>query len=264
MGLIEGKTAIITGAGTGIGFGIAKHFHGEGAKIVMCGRRMDKLRESSSKISPTGERIYPVQADVTKEEDIKRVVEEAVKKTGRIDILVNNAGVQRFGKLCELDLATWELIMNTNARAPWRMMAAVAPEMRKAGGGSIINISSLSGIHAQTNNGMYGASKAAMQKISQVMALELAPDNIRVNVLCPGTVEETELLYHTIGKENVESRYGFLASLAPLGKNAKPKDLAEAALFLASDKSSIITGILLNVDGGRHIAVQRPPGSSAR
>ena len=106
---------------------------------------------------------------------------------------------------------------------------------------------------------MYGASKSALQKLSQVMALEVASDNIRVNVICAGTVEETDLLVDAVGRENVQSRYDFLRTLVPLGRNAKPKDIGDAALFLASDQSSLITGILLSVDGGRHIAATRPP-----
>ena len=259
MGLLKGKTAIITGGGTGIGLAIAKRFHKEGAKVVICGRRLERLREASLAISSRGEGVYVVQADVTVEADRQKILKEAVEKTGRIDILVNNAGYMKFGKLETVDPSLWDTMMNANAYAPWRLMVAVLPELRKAGEGSIVNISSLSGLEAFPTNGLYGTSKAAFQKISQVLALEVASEQIRVNVICPGVVEDTELNDAMFGKENVPIRYERMRSLHPLGRNGKPEDVAEAALFLASDQSSWITGILLNLDGGRHLASNRPP-----
>jgi NAD(P)-dependent dehydrogenase (short-subunit alcohol dehydrogenase family) len=165
----------------------------------------------------------------------------------------------RFGKLYEMDPLLWDALMNVNARAPWRLMVAVLPEMRKVGAGSIINISSIAGLKAFSGNGMYGTSKAALQHLSQVMAIEVAPENIRVNVICPAVVEDTELSIPIVGKENIQKRYDTMRPLHPLGRNGKPKDIADAALFLASDQSSWITGIILNVDGGRHLATNRPP-----
>lgn len=220
---------------------------------------MDKLTEASSTISPKGQRVYPIQADVTVDEDIKRVVEEAVKKTGRIDILINNAGLMRFGRLEEVDPSLWDVLMNTNVRAPWRLMVGVLPEMRKVGGGSIINISSIAGIKAHIGNGFYCTSKAALQQLSQVMAVEVASENIRVNVICPAMVEDTELNDPIVGRENVQKRYDLFRPLHPLGRNGKPRDIADAALFLASDQSSWITGVILSVDGGRHLSTNRPP-----
>jgi meso-butanediol dehydrogenase / (S,S)-butanediol dehydrogenase / diacetyl reductase len=259
MGLLEGKTAIITGGGTGVGLEIARCFHHEGARVVICGRRLEKLTEAASTISKDGDRVYILRADITKDEDVQGIVEKAVKETGRVDILVNNAAVLTFGKLEEVAPRFWDDLMNTNARAPWRLMIAVLPEMRKAGGGSIINVSSLSGIKAFAGNGIYGASKAALQELSQVLAIEVASENIRVNVICPGVVEDTELSLSIVGKENMQKRYDRMRPLHPLGRNGKPADIAQAALFLASDKSSWITGIILNVDGGRHLCTNRPP-----
>jgi NAD(P)-dependent dehydrogenase (short-subunit alcohol dehydrogenase family) len=258
MGYLDGKTAIITGGGTGIGLAIAQRFHREGAQVVICGRRLEKLKEAAKLISSRGERNHVVQGDVTAEEDRRKIVKEAVEKTGRIDILVNNAGVMKFGKLEAVDLSYWDTLLNVNALAPWRLMIAVLPEMRKVGGGSIVNISSLAGVEAFPANGLYGTSKVALQKLSQVLAMEVAPENIRVNVICPGVVEDTELNDEVFGKENVPIRYEQMRPLHPLGRNGKPKDVANAALFLASDQSSWITGILLNLDGGRHLASNRP------
>jgi len=258
MGQLDSKTALITGGGTGIGREIAKRFHDEGAFVVICGRRKEKLAEAESVISSDGERVHSVVADITKEEDIIRFIDEAVEKTGKINILVNNAGIMRFGKLHETPIEEWESMMNTNAFGPWRLMVHAVPHMRKAGGGSIINLSSIAGIKALPGSGVYCMSKAALQMISQVMAMETASDNIRVNLILPALVEDTELSNPIFGKENVPDFYNRLRNLHPMGRNGKPTDIAEAALFFASSRSSWITGVMLNVDGGRHLATNRP------
>lgn len=261
MGQLDGKTAIITGAAGGIGLAIAQLFHREGAGVVVCDRKADRLADSGKQISPKGERILIVQADVTLEGDIQEAVSQTVEHFGGINILVNNAGFLRIGKLEQADHIAWRDVMRTNAYAPWQFMVAVLPEMRKAGGGSIINISSINGIKAFPGMGIYSASKAAQQMLSQVMAMEVAEDNIRVNSILPGLVEDTEFLYEEIGKENLPEFFASLRSLHPLGRNTKPKDVADAALFLASDQSEFISGVLLNVDGGRHLATNRPPAA---
>ena len=203
MGQLDGKTAIITGAAGGIGLAIAQRFHREGAGVVVCDRKEDRLTESSKKISPKGERILIVPADVTLEGDIQEAVSQTVEHFGGINILVNNAGFLRIGKLEQVDHIAWRDVMRTNAYAPWQFMVAVLPEMRKAGGGSIINISSINGIKAFPGMGIYSASKAAQQMLSQVMAMEVAEDNIRVNSILPGLVEDTEFLFQEIGEENL-------------------------------------------------------------
>lgn len=202
--------------------------------------------------------MYAIAADITREEDIARLLGDTFAKTGRIDILVNNAGVMRFGKLNETPLAEWDLMMRTNAYGPWRVMVHTAPYMRKSGGGSIVNLSSIAGIKAFPGLGVYCASKAALQTISQVMAMEAAPDNIRVNCILPGLVEDTELSLPIFGnEESVRNFWDRIRPLHPLGRNGKPDDIAEAALFFASDRSAWITGTLLSVDGGRHLATNR-------
>lgn len=258
MAQLEGKTAIITGAGTGIGREIGRVFHDEGAFVVLNGRRRDKLEESAALIAPAGDRVLIAPADITVEDDIIRLVTETEKATGRLDVLVNNAGVMRFGHLRETPVAEWDLMMKTNTYAPWRLMVNAVPLMKRNGGGSIINISSIAGIKAFPNVGIYCASKAAMQVISQVMAMEAASDNIRVNCILPALVEDTELAFPIVGEDNVRDFWNRMQSLHPLGRNGKPLDIAHAALFLAGDQSEWITGVLLNVDGGRHMATNRP------
>ena len=258
MGLLRGKKAIVTGGGTGIGLAIARRFHEEGAHVVICGRREDRLRAAAKKISKTGRRVSWAGADVTVEEDVRRLARFAAGKTGRIDILVNNAGVMRFGSLAESGTETWDLLMQTNVYGPWRLMVAVLPYMRKAGGGSIVNISSIAGIKAFPGVGLYCTSKAALQSLSRVMAMETAPENIRVNLICPAVVEDTELAVPIFGRGKVPAFYDAMRSLHPLGRNGKPADIAEAALFLASEQSAWITGVILPVDGGRHMSSNRP------
>ncbi len=258
MGKLNERTAIITGGGTGIGREIAKRFHDEGAYVVISGRRKEKLDETASIISPGNERILGIPCDVTSEEDIIALLEKTEEAAGRLDILVNNAGVMRFGKLDETPVEEWDLMLKTNAFGPWRLMVHAAPYMKKNGGGSIVNISSIAGIKAFPGSGVYCTSKAALQTISQVMAMEAAGDNIRVNSINPALVEDTELAWPIYGKENIPGFYEKLRSLHPLGRNGKPKDIADAALFFASDDSSWITGVMLSVDGGRHLATSRP------
>lgn len=261
MGLLDAKTAIVTGGAGGIGLAIARRFHAEGARVVMCDIKADKLPQACAQLSQRGERVHAVTADVTVEEDIQRTVAETVAKFGGVHVLVNNAGLLHFGKLDESPPSVWDRIMRTNAYAAWRFMVAVLPEMRRAGGGAIINISSINGIKAFPGAGLYCASKAALQMVSQVMAMEVAADNIRVNLILPGLVEDTDFVLEEVGAENLAGFYQSLRPLHPLGRSAKPEDVAKAALFLASEQSDFITGVLLNVDGGRHMATNRPPAA---
>jgi NAD(P)-dependent dehydrogenase (short-subunit alcohol dehydrogenase family) len=258
MGKLDGKVAIVTGGGTGIGRAIAGKFHEEGAVVIVCGRRREKLEESCEIISPLGERVLAIAADITSDEAIHRLLEETVSKAGKIDIVVNNAGVMRFGKLDETPISEWDLMMKTNVYGPWCLMVQVLPWMRRNGGGSIINLSSIAGIKAFPSTGIYCASKAALQTISQVMAMETAADHVRVNCILPALVEDTELAEPIFGAENIPAFWDRMRALHPLGRNGKPADIANAALFFASDESELITGTLLSVDGGRHMATNRP------
>jgi NAD(P)-dependent dehydrogenase (short-subunit alcohol dehydrogenase family) len=258
MGQLDNKTAVITGGGTGIGRAIAELFHREGAFVTVTGRRKEKLIESAEGISSQGERVWYYPADMTIEDDIKNLLSAAYEKMGRIDILVNNAGVMRFGRLDESPMDDWDLMMKTNAWGPWRIMVNVLPYMKKAGGGSIINISSIAGMKSFPGAGLYCTSKAALQVISQVFAMETALDNIRVNCILPALVEDTELAAPIVGEENVHELWDKLRPLHPMGRNGKPSDIADAALFFATEQSSWITGTLFNVDGGRHMATNRP------
>jgi NAD(P)-dependent dehydrogenase (short-subunit alcohol dehydrogenase family) len=258
MNLLTGKVALITGGGTGIGLAIARRFYLEGASLMICGRREDLLKHAVAQMSPERSRLAYWVADLTREKDIKTLVAATIAKFRRIDILVNCAGIMRYGKLDEAGQADWDLQMSINTYAPWRLSKEVAPHMGSDQGGSIINISSIAGNKAYPNAGVYCTSKAALQMLSQVMAMELAERQIRVNILCPGMVEDTELVDPMIKREDIAAFYAKIRPLHPLGRSGKPSDIASAALFFASDESSWITGAILPVDGGRHMATNRP------
>ena len=258
MAQLDNKAAVITGGGTGIGRAVAKRFHEEGAFVTIAGRREEKLVESANVISPGGERVLIVPTDVAVEAEIEHLLKVAWEEMGRIDILVNNAGVMRFGSLEESPTSDWDLMMRTNAWGPWRLMALAVPYMKQAGGGAIVNISSIAGIKAFPGAGLYCASKAALQVLSQVAAMEYASENIRVNCILPAVVEDTELVASVMDEESVPEFLEKFRPLHPLGRNGKPADIANTALFLASEQSSWTTGVLLSVDGGRHMTTNRP------
>jgi NAD(P)-dependent dehydrogenase (short-subunit alcohol dehydrogenase family) len=258
MERLEGRTALVAGGGSGIGHAIARRFHQEGAFVFICGRREAKLVDACAAISPSGERIAGVPADVTRDADIGRVVREVGARAGGLDILANCSGMMRFGKLESLDPALLGEMFNANTFAPWRLSSAVLPLMRARGGGSIVNISSISGLRPFEGSGAYCMAKSALIMMSQVMALELASENIRVNVICPGMVEDTELGDAIFSPDQVRASYERFRPLHPLGRNGKPGDIAEAALFFASPESSWATGSVLPLDGGRHLTTNKP------
>lgn len=258
MGLLSGKTAIVTGGGTGIGRAIARLFAEHDCRVAVCGRRLDKLEETAREAGELSDRILPLPCDVTDKVQVLGLVKTVVGKLGGVDVLVNNAGVMRFDDLVSADDATWDLLMETNVRGVWRLSAAVIPHMKARGGGSIVTISSVAGLKAMTGAGLYCMSKAAVQMLSQTLALEHAADHIRVNVICPALVEETELAEPIVGKEGMQDFYNKLRGTHPLGRNGRPSDVAEAALYFASEKSRWVTGTILPVDGGRMLTSNRP------
>jgi NAD(P)-dependent dehydrogenase (short-subunit alcohol dehydrogenase family) len=258
MGAMNGKVAIVTGAGTGIGKAIAAKYVAEGAQVVICGRRVEKLEQAAVEIASGGNIPLPLQCDVTDQAQILGMVKTVTNRFDGIDVLVNNAGVMRYDELTQASEQTYELMMKTNVWGPWRCCSAVIPHMKARGGGSIITISSVAGLRAMLGAGLYCTSKAAVQMLCQTLALEHAPDQIRVNIICPAVVEDTELSIPIVGEENVPEFYDKLRVCHPLGRNGRPDDVAEAALYLASDASRWVTGTILPVDGGRMLASNRP------
>jgi meso-butanediol dehydrogenase / (S,S)-butanediol dehydrogenase / diacetyl reductase len=256
MDRLKGRTALVAGGGSGIGLAIAKRFHEEGAFVVICGRREEALRAACSAISGAGERVAAVQADLTREEDIAKVVRAQPLSRG-LDVLANCMGIMRFARIDALDRASMQGAFETNTFAPWRLSVAALPLLKK-NKGSIVNISSISGMRPFEGSAAYCMSKAALIMMSQVMALELAADGVRVNVICPGMVEDTGLGDAIFSPDQVAASYERFRSTHPLGRNGKPSDVAEAALFFASAESSWVTGAVLPLDGGRHLTTNKP------
>ena len=253
--MLQDKTAIVTGAGTGIGRAIARTLHAHGARVVLAGRRQDRLDATAALL---GDRTRVVPTDVTVPDQVQALAAAAAEfGQGRIDILVNNAGVMRFAPFQQADEAHWQTLMDVNCWGPRRLMTAVLPAMR-GGGGSIVNIASIAGEHAFPGAAAYGAAKRALRHISQVLAMEEAAHGIRVNVICPGVVEDTDLLEGAVPPDKQAGFLTTFAGLHPLGRNGKPDDVADAVLFFASPLSRWITGAVLPLDGGRHLATNRP------
>lgn len=247
---LQGKTALVTGAASGFGTGIAKTFAREGAKIVLMDLNGDGARTVADAI---GDAATAVQGDVTSAQDLDRAVQAAVGFGGRLDIVVNNAGwTHRNKPLLEVTGEEFDRVFNVNVRSIFLMTQAVVPVMKEQGGGVILNIGSTAGIRPRPGLTWYNGSKGAVNLMSRSMAAELAPDRIRVNCVAP-VIGATAMLEPLMGvPDTPENRAKFLATI-PLGRLSQPEDIANACLYLASDEANFITGVVLEVDGGRTI-----------
>lgn len=249
MNRLKDKVAVITGAASGFGEGMAKRFAEEGAKVIVADLNQKGAERVAGEI---GAAAMPVGADVSRKEEIEAMVGSAMDAHGRIDILVNNAGfTHRNGDMLEVDEDTFDLITAVNMKAVYFAALAVVPIMERQGGGSIINTASTAGLRPRPGLTWYNASKGWAITATKSMAVELAPKKIRVNCLCP-VAGETGMLAQFMGEDTPEKRALFRASI-PLGRLSTPRDIANAALWLASDEAEFITGVALEVDGGRCI-----------
>lgn len=245
MGKLEGKVAIITGGGSGIGRAISILFANEGAKVVITDLIKEKGEETMKLIKEKGGEAIFIQADVSKASDVQEVISAAMKKYGRIDILCNNAGIPSFGSVIEMSEEDWDKVINVNLKSVFLCSKYVAPEMLKGGGGTIINIASVLGLIGSQGEAAYCASKGGVISLTRAMALDFAP-NIRVNCVCPGSVL-TPMYERIISQKKLMP--GSFEKI-PLKRGAKPEEIAHAVLYLASEDSSYITGSLLVIDGG--------------
>lgn len=252
--MLKGKTALITGGGSGIGAAIARRFAAEGAKIVITGRRLDALNKTLEGMSP--DMAKAVSGDVGVVEDAERMVKEAVAfGGGKLDILVNNAGIDPAGTIVDIPLEQWHAIINTNLNGPFYMMRFAVPYMQKQGGGAIVNISSLAGLRRIPAMPAYSSSKSGLIGLSQAAALDYGPDNIRVNVVCPGATK-TEMLVNSMAAlgesigTDADGALDYMTRFTPLRKPATTDEITGAVVFFASDDSALITGAVLPVDAG--------------
>lgn len=240
---LKEKTAIITGGGTGIGLACAQLFTQEGARVVIFGRRLDRLEQAQRKI---GSAVLAIQGDITSAADTERLVETAAKQLGKVDILVNNAGIFAPSPLHETEDAVWDQTFNINMHGVFQLTRKILPQMIAQGSGSIIHISSILGMIAVPGASAYNASKGALNQFSKSIAVEYGGQGIRSNAVCPGMIE-TEMT------EELRSDQALMQEFIkgyPLGRFGKPEEVAQACLFLASDESAFITGTTLPIDGG--------------
>lgn len=250
MGQLEGKVALVTGAGSGFGEGIVKLYSREGAQVIIA----DINEEAANRVAAEiGSSALALKGDVSRREDIQNMVESGLKEFGSLDIVVNNAAITHKNQpMLDVDEAMFDRMFDVNVKSIYYMTQAVVPIMRKQGNGVILNIGSTAGIRPRPGLTWYNASKGAVNLLSKSMAVELGPDNIRVNAICP-VMGITGMFELFMGLPDTPENRAKFQSTIPLGRFCMPEDVAAAALFLASDAAEFITGVEFPVDGGRTI-----------
>ena len=250
MGMLSNKVAIVTGAASGFGAAISRMYEAEGARVVVADLNEDGARKIAGELNGNA---IAVKCDVSVRSEVEALVAAAVKQYGTIDIVVNNAGyTHRNRPMLEVEEATFDRCFDVNVKSIYLMALAAVPVLRKNKSGCIINIGSVSGIRPRPGLVWYAASKAAANLVSKAMAVELAPDNIRVNAICP-VMSPTGMIEDFMGMKNTEENQAKFLGGIPMGRLAQPVDIAKAALYLASDLADFITGVELPVDGGRAV-----------
>lgn len=248
MGKLEGKVAVVTGRGSGIGKAIAERFIKEGANVVIVGRRETVLKELVS----NHDRMFYVTGDITKSEDIKRVVDFIKEKFhGQFDILVNNAGWCPVQPLKEMTITDYDKAFNLDVRAVVDMTIQSLPFITIQSKGSIINLSSVDATHRSPNLSMYVGAKAAVENFTRVWALELASVGVRVNAIAPGAIRTDIWNVTNLSLEDAKKHEESVASTIPFGRFGTPEEVANVAMFLASEEASYISGSIYSVDGGQ-------------
>lgn len=253
---LEGKVALVTGGGTGIGAAVAKRFVEEGAKVCITGRRREMLENVAASL-PAGS-VTVVTGSCCEQDDSRKMVDAALAINGRLDILVNNAAIEINKGVVDMEPDIWRKMLENNLTGPFLMMKAAIPHMISAGGGSIINVASLAGVRAVPGGPAYCTTKAGIIHLSKQVALDYGKNNVRCNVICPGPVR-TSMLEMNVEpladalQTDMDGVFERMAEHVPLRCIADPADVAGLFVFLASDDSHFMTGSTLLMDGGVHI-----------
>ena len=253
---LEGKIALVTGGGSGIGAGVVERFVAEGARVLITGRRKELLEKVAASL-PAGS-VTPFVGDVCAEGNAQRMVDAALGISGRLDILVNNAAIEHNAALVDLDPAVWREQLEVNLTGPFLMMKAAIPKMIEGGGGSIINVASVAGVVAPPNAPAYCATKAGVIHLTKQVALDYGKHNIRCNVICPGPIRTSmlEMNFEPLAKllnTDMDGVFDRVRVNVPLQRIGTPADIAGVFVFLAGDDSRFMTGSTVLADGGMHV-----------
>lgn len=250
---LKDRVVIITGAGSGIGRASARLFQREGARLVLVDVDEAGLDGAVGEVEAAGGEVIGVGGDVSREADVDRFVGRVIERFGRIDVLFNNAGIVRVGKAGDLPVEDWDRVLDVNLKSVFLCCRRAIPQFIRQGGGVIVNMASMSGLVANPNYAAYNSAKAGVVNLTRNLALDYAAQNIRVNCVCPGSID-TPMLQRQIAAIPAgparEQRERDIIARIPMGRKGRAEEVANVALFLASDEASYVTGAAFVVDGG--------------